>query len=160
MTTATVPATSDAERLRKLEDQLEQVSIKARALEIAVFGSLHGSGYGWAWRKANAEERERQRDEADKLVARAKITPERVLSALAKAGPEAVRPVKVAVALMPALTDTSCPGRQTVVYRVGRALRELAAEGRVEQIRPDDYDGGRRHPHRYAVVDRGGRDDA
>jgi hypothetical protein len=62
-----------------------------------------------------------------------------------------VRVADVMVALDKRLADPSVPGRQQVVADVTKALRELAVDGRVRKIRPDDHDGGRRKSHRYAL---------
>jgi hypothetical protein len=101
----------------------------------------------------------REKMRAAKTLDRANITPERVMEALIRAQsvrPGDVRPIEVAVALMSELADTAVDGRQLVVAHVGKILRELVAEGRVVQVRPDDYDG-RRKNCRYAVA---GGDDA
>ncbi len=105
----------------------------------------------------NADNLERIREEmrARATRKRAKVTQERVLEALAKAVVQSrvgdVRVADVIVALDKRLADTSIPGRQMVVADVTKMLRDLADEGRVQRIRPDDYDGGRRKPHRYAM---------
>jgi hypothetical protein len=86
---------------------------------------------------------------------RANVTRERVLAALATAvdvsSSDNVRVADVIVALDKRLADGTVPGRQQVVADVSKVLRELASEGRVQRIRPDNYDGGRRKPHRYAL---------
>jgi len=101
-------------------------------------------------------ERRRETRQSDQLLERANVTPDRVLDALTRALEGAdtsdVRPMEVAIALLPELADASLPGRQRVVNRVGQIMRGLVAEGRIVQIRPDDYDGGRRHPHRYTTT--------
>ncbi len=100
-------------------------------------------------------ERRREKAQSEKTLERANVTSERVLDALQRALQTAasadVRPVDVAIALMSELADPSIAGRQRVVTRVGQVMRGLADEGRVQRIRPDDYDGGRRKPHRYAM---------
>lgn len=81
-------------------------------------------------------------------------SPRGVLKALSKsAASGAVRVEEVMIALDPRLADTSIAGRQTVVAQVGKILRQLASEGRVQQIRPANYDNGRRHPHRYTLAE-------
>lgn len=89
---------------------------------------------------------------AEKNLKLARITEERVVEALATASAKGeVRVIEVVVALDGRFADTSRDGRQDAVAQVGKILRRLASEGRVTQIRPENYDHGRRHPHRYAM---------
>ena len=95
----------------------------------------------------------------EQLVQRADVTAERVMEAIAAATGRQVRAKDIAIALMPRLADTSVGGRQAVINRVSRVLRDLAKAGQLEQIRPESNDDGRK-TCRYSVPseERGGGD--
>jgi hypothetical protein len=105
-------------------------------------------------RSAWEVESRREAARAAQTVKLANVTQTRVLKALASASENGdARVADVMAALDPRLADTSIAGRQQVVAQVGKILRRLAAEGRVAKVRPDNYDNGRRHPHRYTLTE-------
>ena len=143
-------------RARDAEHDLKAEIRNRRARAEGRFTALESFSYRRVQRAAMRKRFEVTREEVQGQLTRkrAKVTPDRVLRALEKAVASrggAVRVADVIVALDTRLVDTSVPGRQLVVSDVSRVLRELAAEDRVTRIRPDDYDGGRRKPHRYAM---------
>jgi len=143
-------------RARDAEHDLKAEIRNRRARAEGRFTALESFSYRRVQRATMRKRFEVTRDEVQGQLTRkrAKVTPDRVLRALEKAVASrggAVRVADVIVALDTRLVDTSVPGRQLVVSDVSRVLRELAAEDRVTRIRPDDYDGGRRKPHRYAM---------
>lgn len=87
------------------------------------------------------QERDRKWAEGDKLLAKVDFSRPAVLNALQAAiadSPDGLtRARDVALKLLPKATDPKTPGRQRLIARVGKVMRELAADGQLEQLRPD-----------------------
>ena len=143
-------------RLLALEEQLIEVRVQARALQLAILGKTWmGTGYYWAVREAEEEERARKRAEAEQAIANVVVSLDSVFEAAAKAlvlslG-EAVSARDVTVALSPAAADPHMPGRQLLIARVGKTMRELVESGQL--LRVSEPDPAKRKTGRYAVRD-------
>ena len=124
--------------LDALAKEIQNVRVLARAVEIATFGRMMGNGYSWAVYEAWAEERAREQNEAEQFVAKADLSSEAVLNAVAVALDDsahgAVKAGDVAIVLLPEAVSPRVVGRQLLIARVGATMRELVAAGALVRV--------------------------
>lgn len=146
-------STIDAARVRQLEAELKYVRIHSRALEIAILGSFHLSGYEWAYTKAMRENAEQELREAESAIAGADLSEEAILAATADASSRhgSAQARDVAINVLPAIAPPDAPGRQLLIARVGAAMRELVETGKLVRVSAPHG----RKTSRYALAEGG-----